>query len=348
MHPGSGGSSLAGRPDSRAPGVYHEPGQPCPTDPTKRCAVVISLDDLSLIGEEAPGRPVVIENAGGQETGITIAPAGARPPGCLVDPAQRVRRARVEGFTVRQFEGNGILLVCVDDWVVASNVARDNGEYGIFPVFSGRGRIHDNDVSGSNDTGIYVGQSHDIGIDRNVAHDNLSGFEIESSRNVRLTHNEALGNTVGIAVFIEPLIHAFASDGNEVSHNVVHGNNRPNTCPPDDPVCLLPPGIGILVVGGRRNVIAHNVVVDNETFGIALADFCSVFAISPTACAQLDIDPVSTLTEIRDNTTARNGGDPQFPGLPGADLIWSGVGTGNCWHHNRASIVVPAILPSCR
>ena len=84
------------------PGVYHEPGQPCPTDPTKRCAVVISLDDLSLIGEGAPGRPVVIENAGGQETGITIAPAGARPPGCLVDPAQRVRRARVDATRVRR------------------------------------------------------------------------------------------------------------------------------------------------------------------------------------------------------------------------------------------------------
>jgi len=32
------------------PGTYHEANTPCPTDPTHRCAVVVTKDDVKLIG----------------------------------------------------------------------------------------------------------------------------------------------------------------------------------------------------------------------------------------------------------------------------------------------------------
>src|SRR5689334_23710200 len=49
-------------------GTYHETGRPCPTEPGNTCAVVVSTDDVSLVA--AGGKPVVLENAGGQDQGI--------------------------------------------------------------------------------------------------------------------------------------------------------------------------------------------------------------------------------------------------------------------------------------
>ena len=55
------------------PGTYHETGRPCPTEPGKTCAVVISIDNLTLDAEFFLGRPVILENAGHQDTGIAFA-----------------------------------------------------------------------------------------------------------------------------------------------------------------------------------------------------------------------------------------------------------------------------------
>jgi hypothetical protein len=66
-----------------APGTYHEPGRPCPTDPSHTCAVVVTTDDLTIAGQ-SPGRgEVVLENAGGQDQGLAFARQGADGTTCL-------------------------------------------------------------------------------------------------------------------------------------------------------------------------------------------------------------------------------------------------------------------------
>src|SRR5512144_1321149 len=77
-----------------APGTYHEPGRPCPTDPSHTCAVVVGTDDLTLIGQG----PAILENAGGQDQGLVFAKEGAEGASCLTDPAQRVQGATVRGL----------------------------------------------------------------------------------------------------------------------------------------------------------------------------------------------------------------------------------------------------------
>src|SRR5689334_6430745 len=67
------------------PGTYHEAGSPCPTQPGVTCAVVVTKDGISLVGQPKPGRPVVLENAGGQDMGIAFARSG--DPSCLDDVA---------------------------------------------------------------------------------------------------------------------------------------------------------------------------------------------------------------------------------------------------------------------
>ena len=75
------------------PGVYHERGKPCPTEPSKECAVVIKKDDISLIGRPKKHKSVVIENAGGQQQGVAVARTG--DPNCLTDASQRIDQSLI-------------------------------------------------------------------------------------------------------------------------------------------------------------------------------------------------------------------------------------------------------------
>src|SRR6266511_1275100 len=89
------------------PGIYEESGRPCPSEPGVTCAVVISTDGISIIGLPRPGRPVVLQNAGGQDQGVAIAKTG--DSACLSDSSLRVDGELVRGITVNGFEGIGVL-----------------------------------------------------------------------------------------------------------------------------------------------------------------------------------------------------------------------------------------------
>jgi parallel beta-helix repeat protein len=328
------------------PGTYHESGRPCPTVPTSVCAVVISADDISLIAASQSGQPVILENSGGQVQGIVFGKPGVTGTQCLENPTTHIKGAEVSGFVVRNFDGNGIFLFCVDDWLVSSNIVVDNQLYGIFPVFSSDGRVYGNIASGSHDTGIYIGQSYNVRVDQNIAYNNVSGFEVESSISVELDHNESYNNTAGIVMFINPRVTVLASRQNQIQHNSVHDNNSPNTCVPGDEVCLVPPGLGIVGIGGDHNIISHNTVTGNATIGIGLTDVCTTFQIPSSSCSMLGFDPLPETTRTEFNTAQQNGFNPA-PGFPGADLFWNNDGTGNCWLHNVASVVIPSPLPAC-
>jgi len=247
---------------------------------------------------------------------------------------------------VRNFNDTGIFLFCVEGFTVSSNSTVDNQIYGIFPVLSSDGSIKGNVASGAHDTGIYIGQSHHVRVNENIAHDNVSGFEVENSHDVEVDHNESFNNTAGILMFIEPGNVILVSRSNQIHHNFVHDNNSANTCVvPGDDVCLVPPGLGISGAAGDHNVIAHNRVTGNNTVGILLIDMCTVLDM-PSSC-NLGFDPLPETTRIEFNIAQGNGLNPS-PILHGADLLWTGSGTGNCWFHNVATVVVPPNLPVCQ
>ena len=110
-----------------------------------------------------------------------------------------------------------------------------------------------------------------------------------------MDHNVPSGNTGGILSFTLPFLDVNTNADNQIDHNVVTLNNKPNTCvDPDDVVCAVPPGTGILVLAVDRNTVDHNVVLDNDTFGIAVADFCAAQGIDAATCASLGIETSST------------------------------------------------------
>jgi parallel beta-helix repeat protein len=327
-----------------ARGQYVEVGRPCPVDRKKRCAVVIVKDDISLVGAKG----AVLGARKGQYQGIAVGRGVSAK--CLTQKAKRVHGSLISGFTVRGFDHDGIFLGCVDNYRVTNVRTTGNVEYGIFPSHALNGRVDHSYASGSNDTGIYIGQSRKARVDHNTAEKNVSGFEIENSTGIRVDHNVANGNTAGILSFALPKLDIKVNDSNIIESNTVTANNKKNTCAdPDDTVCKVPAGTGILLVAADSNQVKSNTVTGNNSFGIAVANYCLALGASEAECKALDIDPDSDKNRVTSNKASGNGTNPD-PGVPApfaADLAWDTSGDGNCWASNQAGKVFPDPLPAC-
>lgn len=331
-----------------APGTYTEASTECPPRPGRSCAVAVTKDNISIVGQGGQDKSVILKSNGDQEEGIAVGrESGA---GCLEDESLRVHGSLIRNITIEGFEDDGLLLSCVQDWRVTQVAAIDNGEYGIFPSHTFDGRLDHSFASGANDTGHYIGQSFNSRVDHNVATGNVSGFEIENSVGIRADHNLSYGNTGGILSFELPFLDAKVNRENVIEHNIVRENNRPNTCvDPEDTVCQVPSGTGILVMAADENLVSHNTVTGNNSYGIAVANICLAQELPEAVCESLDIEPNPDNNTIADNTVIGNGGnpDPILPPVFAVDLAWDGSGEGNCWSRNRFETEFPEPLPSC-
>jgi parallel beta-helix repeat protein len=302
-------------------------------------AVTVSTPGLTLTA--APGARVVIQNPGHAANGVTVAdPSGGALTGF-----------KLEHVTVRGFKENGVFLSGVTGFVLRDVTARNNGLYGLFPVLSADGLITQCTASGSNDTGIYVGQSQDVVVRDNVAFNNVNGIEIENSVGVRAVFNTVHHNTVGILEDLLPgfpLAFEVAAD-NTIAGNTVFANNRRNTAPKDDIAAVEPPGTGIAVVGGDHARVVNNTVSGNAFAGIAVLSGNDLLALAPqgTPHYPAGVDPNADNTLVRRNQVLGNGFLPSVPpGFPQpADLVWTGTGTNNHWQNNVFATSTPAKLP---
>jgi parallel beta-helix repeat protein len=372
------------------PGTYMEDGHPCPSDPSKTCAVSITTDGVRLVaargrdlwppvwrffglmasrsatgtaatlgddgddhGEQCDHGPglglggVVIQAKGDQDRGVEVAKPGASGASCLTDESQRIRGVHLRGLEVDGFADDGIFLLCADAWEVRECATHDDLEYGIFPSHTGFGRVTRSVATGANDTGVYIGQSSGVRIDHNVASGNVSGFELENSTHTRMDHNLSHDNTGGLLTFANPGLDVKVNADNRVDHNLVLHNNKANTClDPNDEVCAVPAGTGILMLATDRNLVDHNTVKGNGSYGIATISQC---LLDPTTCESLDVEPNPDGNRILNNIATGNGGspDPSVPTLLAKDLVWDSSGQDNCWAGNVFGTSFPMDLPPC-
>src|SRR6266511_2497890 len=273
---------------------------------TYRESVLIDKSDLTLRGSR--GAEI---DAHGFTNGITV--------------------VTVEGLTVRNAEDNGIFMIGVDGFQVRGGRYLDNHEYGVFPRCSTHGAIEGSLAEGANDTGIYVGNDTEVTVTGNRATGNTSGFEVENSSDVVVRGNRSSGNTAGILMFVLPGLPRTATDHVLVEGNVVTRNNRPNPVPPDsgEDLGLVPTGSGILDIAGDDVTFRRNVVVGNDSVGIAVL-------ATPFAGQDLCVEPNPDRTRVVDNVFLHNGlhPDPLRAGERAADVVYDGSGTGNCFARN--------------
>lgn len=294
-------------------------------------SVVVSTPHLTIVG--APRNHVVIQNANESGIGIFVTADPTVIPSETSTPTATLDGFTLKNVTVSGFDHDGVLLFGVKHFVLSSVTATNNDDYGLFPIFSSRGVIVACTASGSNDTGIYVGQSHDVVVANNQAFDNVNGIEIENSTRVSATSNSVHDNTLGILEDLLPGLPIETASQNVIAGNRVLHNNRANTAEPEDIAAAEPSGVGIAIVGGNHTVVVGNRVTGNKTLGIivlALDDLVPVFPIPYPP----GVDPNPDFTFVIANSVIGNGTNPDPLIGFGADLGWTGKGQNNRWFGN--------------
>lgn len=302
------------------PGVYHE-------------NVRVTKNNITING--SPG--AILDGTGlTGDSGITVE---------SVTPSLRIDGFTLSGLQVRNYSGNGVILIEVDNFQIDHGQYVDNDEYGIFPILCSHGLIQFNQVSGSDDTGIYIGESHDALIKQNHVSDCTVGIDVENSSHVIVQDNWASDNTIGMTTEVLPGLTETVTTDIQIIRNVLRSNNRPNpVTDPDDILSMLPSGSGLLIIGADSVIARSNTITLNNSVGIAVVQL-------PPALAALDtrINPFPDTDKIRDNVVMLNGHnpDPRIAPFPGSDLIWDFSGTNNCWDRNVYNTSFPGQLPDC-
>ena len=193
------------------------------------------------------------------DVGICIAPAD---PGTGTYVA-RVRDVTITGFRLVGFQGEGIFGFHTRNLKVSNVVAIDNSAYGI-ASFDGIGTSFTHSaVTGSNDAGLYIGDSleADAVVSHNRVWNNAFGILSRHARKVVISDNDAWGNCLGIFLLADG--QAGGSGETAVLNNRVVANK--NVCTQFDQAGFLPVlgGGGIVLAGSQHNAIFQNVVRDN-------------------------------------------------------------------------------------
>jgi parallel beta-helix repeat protein len=174
-----------------------------------------------------------------------------------------VKNVSVSGFTVRNFEGFGIVALGAKNASFSHNRAFNNGEYGIAAFSSSGTRILSNVTGNDGEAGIYVGDSPraNATVAANETYGNALGIFIRNARHGKILGNQIHNNCVGMLFLAD----APGPAGNFfVSHNKVVKNTR--ACPAAEGG---PPtsGAGIALLGARGVKIYANFIFGNVPSG---------------------------------------------------------------------------------
>lgn len=224
-----------------APGEYHE-------------AVLVTTPYLTIRGEDR--NRVILDGDFTRANGIHVAEADG---------------VAVENMTARHFGLNGFYWAGVNGYRGSYLTAYGNGDYGLYAFDSVWGRFEHSYASGHPDSGFYIGQCQPCNavISDVIAEHNALGYSgTNAGGNLAIVNSEWLDNNAGIAPNTLDSELLAPQAGTVIAGNWVHDNSAT-----DAPLKRLEYpafGVGILIAGGRDNLIEGNLVEDHAVFGIAL------------------------------------------------------------------------------
>ena len=237
---------------------------------------------VHLVGLSTPKKKVVLENSGAQRNGIVAVPAAhtecmschasMAPPFELlpgVDPepdVQRSPRSTISRSAASRSRTSATTASSRATSTASSSstsTRSDNQNYGIFPTAVEERADHAQQRD-RRERQRHLGRDLRIwsAVTHNLVEGNVNGFEVSNSEEILLAHNEARGNTVGMAILFLPDIFDERPDSRRITvrNNHVHDNNKPNTARPGSILSTVPSGTGILYLGVDDSVISKNVV----------------------------------------------------------------------------------------
>ncbi|MGZ5354269.1 MAG: PLDc N-terminal domain-containing protein [Actinomycetota bacterium] len=231
----------------------------------------------------------------------------------------------IENLTARNFVLNGFLWSSVYGYRGSYLTAYNDGDYGLYAYDSVYGQFDHSYASGHPDSGFYIGQCfpcHAVVTDV-LAENNAFGFSgTNAGGELFVVNSEWRNNMSGIVPNTLDSEELAPQRDAVIAGNWVHDNN--NADAPAKELQYPSLGIGIIVNGGRDNVVAQNLVEDHENFGIALLP-------SPDETVWL-----TEGNEVRDNLVRGSGDADLALGAPAAG--------GDCFSGNEFSSSLPAAL----
>lgn len=297
-------------------GVYHE-------------SVAIDTSDVTLLGvPDETGAWPVLDGRGELADGVIASG----------------NNFEIGFFEVRNYTDNGVLVEGVTGVHFHDIYAENTGTYGVYPVQSTDVLIERVEVTGVDDAGIYAGQCEDVVVRDSVAYGNVLGIEIENSMGAEVYGNHTYDNSLGIFIVLLPNLTSKVSGDTKVYDNVTEDNNHENFAPEGAIARLMPPGVGLLILGSDNNEVYDNVIRDNKSIGLA------VFSLTSTgAFEEVDVGPLPENNWVHDNEYENNGYDPDpfvaDLGVPTGDILWDGSGGGNVFDEPDAGGNFPPLLP---
>jgi parallel beta-helix repeat protein len=338
-------------------GDYYESGRPYSDEQQDNgMAAVLVTKSLTLT---ASGKVRILSQSGlGLTDGIVAEGAAGKDINGLV----------IKGFIVEGFSNNGIKLAHVKNFSIENNTSKNNEENGIWPTLSANGQVKKNIAYGAKDSALWIEASQNVRVIENELYQSPTGLEVTISKNVTMENNNIHDNTVGIGLY-HPAAAGLPQEnwpqgpyGNwQVSKNYVHDNNVENTAEGGE-VALLPPGLGILILGVDRVEVEENRIEKNNFVGIGMVDWC--VALGDPGCQKTSLPPgfedtALDYNEIEGNRFAGNHtGEDLVLGpdivLPASDILYLGAdffapgvlpgGTHNCQSGNKAPNNAPALI----
>ena len=251
---------------------------------------------------------VTVQGKGQDKTVLDFSQSTAGGDGFLVNSNNVV----LEHFAVVDTPGDGIKFK-FSNGVTVRNMrvewscgpCEENGAYGIYPVQTKNVLIEDSIAIGASDAGIYVGQSDNIIVRRNLAAFNVAGIEIENSTNSDVYENVAENNTGGILAFDLPGLPR-AGMRSRIFNNNVRNNNVANFAPAGNIVATVPQGTGMLIMAFEDVEVFGNVIENNQSSAILVVNY----AISGLNHNDPNYDPDPRRMNIHDNEYRNNAYDP--------------------------------------
>jgi nitrous oxidase accessory protein NosD len=229
----------------------------------------------------------------------------------------------ISGFTVRNFPDFGIVAFGVRNAKFMTNRAINNGEYGIATFSSTGTQMIANLASGSDDAGLYVGDTPhaDATLVANETHDNFLGILVRNALHGKIAGNQVHNNCLGMLFLADEPGPAGVFDvhGNEVMDNT-------RACPSFEGAPPLS-GIGIALLGARGMEIKHNHIVHNVPSGP------TGFSGGVVVTKGFKGTPPTNNT-VTGNTILRNK----------PDIVWDKSGSGNRLKPNDCKTSKPARL----
>lgn len=225
----------------------------------------ISLQDIPNITIKGKGKGKTILSFKNQISGAE---------GMLI---KNVKDLTLEGFTVADSKGDAIKVqgcthVIMRDLETTWTGGKlpTNGAYGLYPV-SCTGVLMENcEASSAMDAGIYVGQSTNVIVRKNYAHNNVAGIEIENTICGEVYDNKATQNAGGMLIFDMPDLPQANGDKIKFYNNIIEDNNGENYAPKGMVVSTIPSGSGMIIMAHRNIEMYNNTIKNNKSLGIAI------------------------------------------------------------------------------